>query len=176
MRSLLWQLKAWFASLQGVVDVPVDPTTLPLMERVRYQYQRLDLTPFADWRLKYGQGKIVNVVHPNIDACVDDIANHIRNMEYSGHVLTSQCDYKTTNKPFNRFLIDREGFYQTSTVEKLRELKDIVLDLCKTIDEAKTVEYETKSYNLRQLSLLLTQLLDFGYALEELSAVIQNQP
>jgi len=169
MRSLLGQLKSWFAKLNGVTTEPVDPTTLPLMEQVRYLYERLDLTPFADWRLKYGQGITVSVVHPNIDLCVDDIANHIRNMERSGHVLDSQCNYKRSIKPFNRYLIDREGYYQESVVNKLRELQDATIDLCKTIDEAKTVEYETKSYNLRQLGLLLNHLLEFGYALEELS-------
>lgn len=175
MSSVFWaKVKAWWsAKIEGVVPTTIDPATLPLMERCRYAYQNLDTGAFVNWRQTYGHRRVIKTVHPNIDACMVDLASHTNNMLNSGHVLDSQCSrYVLKEQPLNQFLTTAEGFYQVSVAFCLQDLADAVITLCDTIDESSTLEYQTRSYNLRMLNSLLFVLLEMADTFDELSKQI----
>lgn len=160
------------ANMQGAAVPEVDPESLPLFDRCRYVYQNLNVAAFADYKQRHGHGKMVMVVHNNIDACIQDIAAHISSLERSGEILPAKVEYTAGARPINRFFITNEGFYLPSVRDRIQALADVMLDLHVTLNAAKHPEYDTKSYNLRMLNSLLHVMLELGLTLTDISQEI----
>lgn len=170
MLSLVRQWAAMLkAKMQGTTVEEIDPLALPLLERVRYVYSHLNIVAFADYRQPTGRNVVVRLIHPTIDVTVEDILSHIATLDNSGYILQSRVHYTEIVRPINKFFLTREGYYLPSVQQAVQQLADVMIDLCRAVEEAKHAVHETKSYNLRMLNALLHIMLDLGLTLTDIS-------
>lgn len=175
MRSLLWEwLRDVLRKATPVVEEEKDLTRLSYMERCQILYNGLDLEPFVRYKRTDSAAYYVQVVHPTIDHCIEDILLHIESIAKSSYVQPHRCNYTPINKTLNQFLLARDNCYLESTHVALLKLRDVVLDLCKHIDEAKHEVYETKSYNTRMLNSLFYILLELGNTITDVSTKLKS--
>jgi hypothetical protein len=175
MLGNLWQrLKAFVVPVK-FAEPPVEQNiaNLPILERCRVVYSQLELSPYFKYQQTDGHGKMINVAHQNIDACLSDISQHIHALEQSKFVPQGRGEYERIGKPINRFFITKEGYYLSSVYQKLVDLKTVMLDLCNVVDKTKDTDYY--SYNLRMLNSLLFVMLDLGALLTELGEDIKTR-
>jgi DNA-binding MarR family transcriptional regulator len=149
----------------------VDLAQLPIIERVRVIYSAMDLSPYQKFTLNDGRGKVVQVAHPTIEACVHDITRHIQQLERQHYIDQERVQYQHFSRPINRFLLTEDGCYLPSVYEALRTLQLSVLELISHVEQTQPTDYY--SYNLRMLNALLFTLYDLGTGLMEIAAEIK---
>jgi len=174
MLEKLWQ--GVKAMLMGTTTLEpteeVDMSTLSILERCALVYEQLDTKPFLSYRQTDGNGKVVSVVHENIEVCLEDLSHYIQRLETSKFVPQSR-DFERIVKPFNRFFITKEGCYLESIGITINDLRTVVLDLCSAVNKTKESDYY--SYNLRMLNALLFTLYDLGYRLTDIANEIKQR-
>jgi hypothetical protein len=168
MFQKLWQrVKGLIPSIQSTPAVPeVNFESLSVVGKCAFVYNALDVEQFQNYRHSDGVGKMVSVVHVNIEACMEDIAQQIQFIEETGFIPVGR-EYAATSKFINRFLVTKRNYYLDSIYNAVKDLRTVVLDLCAVVDKTKDSDYH--SYNLRMLNALLFSLTELGSQLNDIA-------
>jgi hypothetical protein len=168
----IWErIRTAFAKPIVAAPVEVDITKLPIIERVRLIYTKIDLAPYQRFTLNDGRGKAVQVAHQTIEACIQDITQHIHQLERQHYINQDRVQYQHFSRPVNRFFLTVDECYLPSVYETLKTLQLSVLAMLEQVDRTRDTDYY--SYNLRMLNTLLFTLYDLGTGLMEIAEHIK---
>jgi hypothetical protein len=164
----LWQrVKGLIPKIPSAPVVPeVNFAALSVVDKCAFVYNALDVEQFQNYRHSDGVGKMVSVVHVNIEACMEDIAQQIEFIERAGFIPNGR-EYEATFKYINRFFVTKRNYYLESIYEAVKDLRTVVLDLCAVVDKTKDSDYH--SYNVRMLHALLFTLTELGSQLNDIA-------
>lgn len=176
--ALRRKITTWFGSQPPTAyQPPVLPSNASLTDQCLFLYSTIDWSIFEKYQRVNSRGMYIVTLHPTIDDMQRDIIDHTLSMHNTGTVLDFKCRQYLEHQrsiTLNNFLLSNDGSYFTSVQKVLFEFSEHVIALCQTLNTSQHPDHDTRQYNQRMLSALLTSLLDIGLALEEISLRIKQ--